>query len=514
MNFSSFRAISLSFASFLATAVCATAQLLPEKEEDIPVEFIPRLENTVSIGFYKMKTGPKVRFGNLGMIPQPLTTSSDESDTVGRVYSNGSVAKDSLGTYEQDLSGKALVAGADWFSTPDWKSQLGSDGVVTVYTRIMYAQTNDDDGMPMTNPDGLYIPVTVPGDTPGTDQPDTIFALTSKFLGYNANHARSWQVQNASQITRNNSDPTGVYRVAMSAYGVTSAGVSVEADSSGSSGFELSLEHKLGQRGRFEWGIAGGLKLVGINAKASAVIPAYLTATTDVYKTVPNSLNLGAMPNISQPTGDGKILYFENFDQSGIVFQYTTALAKPLDHSDTGDISGLTPLDVNPANVNWGTSGLDTDGRIVMIQGNWQLKGAYYLARLGPTFRYRFNDTFAVSGTVGLAQGWIGTTFKAEEAFDDYFDVYASDGKTEAPLSSAVAAQVFRSKEENVTRKFVSGIYGELNVEYWMTERTGFYLGVSQQTMREYSQKPLSGRTAKIDLGSTSGWKIGVMTRF
>ncbi len=510
MNFPSFRAFSLSFASFLATAVCATAQLLPEKEEDIPVEFIQRLDNTVSIGLYRMKTGPKVRFGNLGMIPQPITTSSNESDTVSRLYSNGAVSKDGLGTYEQQLGGGGLTPGV-LFTTPDWKTILGSDGIVTVYTPINYAQTNAD-GTLVRNPDGSYIPVTVPGNTPGTDTPDIIWGMTSKFLGYTANQARSWQVRDASQITET-SPGSGVYNVKMSAYGVTSAGVSIEADSTGSSGFELSLEHKLGQRGRFEWGIAGGLKLVGINAKANAVIPAYLTVTTDIYKTVKTTQNGGVMPNISQPTGDGKSLDVVNL-AGGIVYQYKDSFTKPLNYTVSGDITGLTPLDVNPANVSWGTSGLDPQGRIVNIQGNWQLKGAYYLMRLGPTFRYRFNDSFAVSGTVGLAQGWVGTTFKADEAYDNYFDVYAADGKTLAPLSTAAAAQVFRSTEENVTHKFVSGVYGELNVEYWMTERTGFYLGVSKQAMREYSQKPLSGRTAKVDLGSTSGWKIGIMTRF
>jgi len=527
MNFPSFRAFSLSFASFLATAVCATAQLLPEKEEDIPVEFIPRLENTVSIGFNRMKTGPRVRFGNLGMIAQPNTTSGSDADTVSRVYSDGSVYKDSLGNYERDLLGNGLVVGQTFTVPGLWKSTLDSKGVVTVYTPITYVQTRTQinaDGttteIPLQNPDGSYIPVTVPDGVTGTDKNDVVWAMTSKFLGYTANQARTWQVQNTSQIDNVN------HTVSMHAYGVTSAGVSIEADSTGSSGFELSLEHKLGQRGRFEWGISGGLKLVGISAKAAAVIPAYLTVTTDVYKMIKTGLNdalynggtnpdgTPIQPNISQPTGDGIDLKFANLDGSGNVFQYTTAFAKPLDHSVGGDISGLTPLDVDPAHVKWGTAGIDPAHRIVNIHGNWDLKGAYYLMRLGPTFRYRFNDSFAVSGSVGLAQGYVGTTFKVDEAFDDYFDVYASDGITPVHLSTAVAAQVFRSKEENVTHKFVSGVYGELNVEYWMTERTGFYVGVTQQTMREYSQTPLSGRTAKVDLGSTSGWKIGIMTRF
>ncbi len=512
MNFPCSRVISLSVASFLATAVCATAQLLPEKEEDIPVEFISRLDNTVSIGFSRMQTGPKVRFGNLGMIQEALTFSSDESNTVSRLYSNGTVLKDSLWDTEKNLNGG-----------PSWQSTL-SDGLVTVYTPISYAQTRTQtDSLGNTtevliqNPNGSYVQVMVPGGAPlGNSTPDLIWASTSKYLGYVEGRSRQWSVRSESQIDTVN------HTVSMSTYGATSAGAAARVDSAGSSGFELSLEHKLGQLGRFEWGIAGGLKLVDINAKESAVIPAYLTATTDVYKMMKTGYNdpfyNGVFESdgvtrkkvaISQPLGNASDLTLKNRDGGGQVYEYKDALSKPLGYTVGGDLSALTPLDIN--NVNRGQSERDPFGRMVNVHTDLQLKGAYFLMRLGPTFRYRFNDTYAVSGTVGLAQAWVGTTYRVDEVFNNSSDVFNPNG-TAAPLSSAT--EDFRSTEENATHKFVPGIYGELNFEYWVTERTGFYLGVTQQTMRDYSQKPLSGRTVKVDLGSTSGWKIGIMTRF
>jgi hypothetical protein len=47
-----------------------------------------------------------------------------------------------------------------------------------------------------------------------------------------------------------------------------------------------------------------------------------------------------------------------------------------------------------------------------------------------------------------------------------------------------------------------------------VTERTGFYFGLSEQTMRTFNQSPLSGRTAKVDMGSSAGWRMGIITRF
>jgi len=134
----------------------------------------------------------------------------------------------------------------------------------------------------------------------------------------------------------------------------------------------------------------------------------------------------------------------------------------------------------------------------VHVDGHWQAKGAYYLAKLGPTFRYRQNERWAVSGSAGLALGFVGTVFRADE-------MVVEDLGLPQPL---------RISEKNSTQTYIPGYYGTLNAEYWVTERTGFYLGINYQDMRGYSQKPLSGRTLRIDVGSSSGWQMGVMTRF
>jgi hypothetical protein len=142
------------------------------------------------------------------------------------------------------------------------------------------------------------------------------------------------------------------------------------------------------------------------------------------------------------------------------------------------------------------------------VHGDYQLKGAYYLAHLGPNFRYRFNDRFAISGTAGLALAYIGTVFKASEYVHTWYDV------DHQIFDNVDIAPRYDVNESNSTHKFVPGIYYDLNAEYWMTERTGFYLGVTGQQMRSFQQNKLSGRTATIDMGTNSGWRIGIMTRF
>lgn len=528
MNFFRLRAISLSLVSLVATAAYAVEQL-PEKEEDIPVEYIPRLDYTVSIGLHHLTSSPKVTFGHLGVIPAPPTASADTTDTISKTYSNGSITKDALKTYEMNRDGTPLAAGST-LTTAGWTAKANADGTVTVFTPITTAQLNPD-GTLILNADGTYVPVTTPVITTNADGTTTVsdtelltLAATNKFLAYKDNQTRSWSVTDSKQI--NTTDKT----VSMSTYGVSSAGGSVEADSSGSTGFEVSLERKLGQLGRLEWGISGGLKLVTLNAKASGVVWSNLVKTTDVYHMVNTRLNLPTgvyytVPTTvaSLPDSDSQTLPL--LDQSGnplhdssgkLVYQYTNSTTQPVPYTLVGDQSVITPLDTNPNDVQWGAAHPETIG-MVKIHGNWQLKGAYYLVHLGPTFRYRFNDRFAISGNVGLAIGYIGTVFKANEYYENTVDVYDLTG---APAPSLLIdptltnSTVYRSQEQNTTHKFIPGLYGEFNAEYWMTERTGFYLGITQQTMRSFSQDPLSGRTAKVDMGSNSGWRIGIMTRF
>jgi len=545
MNFSRIRFLFLSLLSLFTTAVYAVEQL-PEKEEDIPVEFIPTLDTTVSFGLHRLSKGPKVRFGNLGVIHQNPTTVDDHypNEFVSHYYANGTVYKDGRTTYELDANGAAIAAGktyttGDWVSVIGNNGTVGTDGTITVFTAISTAEvTYDSSGNPtaIQNSDSTYIPNTTPtlivnpdGSTTIADNNVPIWASTKRFLPYKDNQTRTWSVQNLSQI--NTTDHT----VSMSSYGVESAGASVEADSSGSTGFELSLDRRLGKRGGFEWGISGGFQLIEINAKANYNFEAILDRTTDVYKMVSTGFNSAyyngtatdsdgnaVSMSTSQPGNTSDLTLVDLQGKKLIQYVSSTSVATT---TTGGDETSATPLytstgfDANgnklndPNAVRWGTS---TPIGIAYIEGHYQLKGAYYLMHFGPSLRYRFNDRWSVSGNFGFALGYVGTVFRADEQFNSVDNVQDFNGNPAPTLlvDDAANASIYRSQEENTTHKFIPGYYGEINAEYWVTERTGFYFGLSRQTMRSFNQNKLSGRTAKIDMGSSSGWRIGIMTRF
>jgi hypothetical protein len=448
-------------------------------------------------------------------------------------YSDGVVNKDSLSTFEMDINSKQIAAGGA-FSNTNWISarsaEVGGQSTVTVYNAISTALTYTDSSgtlQPLKNSDGTYLAktttstVTNPdGSTSSYDTNVPTWASTSKFLAYNVGQTRSWQAANPPQVR---SDGT----VAMHAYGVVSGGGSVMADSSGSTGFDMAMEQRLGRRGRFEWGVSGGFQLLTLNANAQAITPAALISTTDIYKMVDTGYNTAMLNNTkagiykdnngnvvgvdsTQPGGQNtKPLTYTTYDPAGgpgaTVFKYVSSTETPLNYADNADYSKATPLDVS--SVQWGTA--EQIGT-VNVHGNYRLKGAYYLMHLGPSFRYQFHERWAVSGTAGLALAYIGTTFTAEEWFNSYDDVYIPGQITDTPET----AREYRVKDANVTNKFVPGLYYDFNAEYWVSERTGFFIGVTGQSMRTFKQDPLSERTATIDMGTSSGWRLGIMTRF
>jgi len=520
MNFFRLRALFVSLVSLVATAAFAVEQL-PEKEEDIPVEYIPRLDYTVSVGLHRLTKGPRVRFGNLGSVPLASSASPDTTDTVSKVYGNGSITKDSLNIYEQDANGKPLAAGST-FETSGWISKVDATGnTVTVYTPVLTAQPQtgtDANGNPTTT----YTPATTPvvitnpdGSTIIADTNVYTWASTGKYLTHKDGQTRSWSVTDAAnQVNTTN------HTVSMSTHGAASRrDVTIDADSNGSTGFEVTLERKLGQLGRFEWGVSGGLKLVQINAKASRVLQSDLVLATDVYQMVNTGLNKpdgiyfvvpSAGTSVTQPTDTTETSDLPSLDLSGDPVKMYGSATTVVTKTTGSDQSTATPIETTPI-----SSYTNYRAGVVNVHGFWQLKGAYYMVRFGPTFRYRFNDRIAISGSIGAAIGYVGTVFRADEYYNNYDDVYELDGTTPKPLiANAANSTFFRSQEQNNTHKFIPGYYGEINAEYWMTERTGFYLGLTQQTMRDFTQTPLSGRTAKIDMGSSSGWRMGIMTRF
>lgn len=109
--------------------------------------------------------------------------------------------------------------------------------------------------------------------------------------------------------------------------------------------------------------------------------------------------------------------------------------------------------------------------------------------------RIPIGERFAVTASAGYAGAYLGTTYKVKETLN---------------ISETLSIPF---EGEETYSKLLHGAYGEVNAEWWLTQRTGFFLGVTFEKLGKYEQT-LAGRTADVDIGGNGGFRFGLTTRF
>jgi hypothetical protein len=378
---------------------------------------------------------------------------------------------------------------------------------LVVFTGFLHAQSDDDDdddtgyselvptgnslrfglryvgGPKVSFHDVGSIPVTVPVQDPsvpsvhyyndGQVNPDQRVDGNNHPL--NEGQTNSWIVDFASQITSDGN-------VAFHTYSTTSLpdGQTVNAQNALSAGWELEAGRRLGKLGRkVDLSLVTGFSFSTFNSKRSGYVYSQLTTLTDVY-----SLN-GQAPPITFPTtqsGTGTQLEYDSnnqpkFDPTGA--QKTTTV-------DNGLLLSQQPIP--------GSSTTTTTQ--ALVHGQWQVKGAYYSFRIGPLFEMPLTERLRLTIRVGGAALVVGSTYTAAE------DLYIDN------VNPHIA--IVETKTHTVV---LPAWYADAGAEYWLTERAGFYLDATLQRSQSFDQN-LGGRTATIDMSSTSGVTSGLTLRF
>lgn len=284
--------------------------------------------------------------------------------------------------------------------------------------------------------------------------------LLVDYIAYTPGQTRFWSYQTDGQVSGG--------RLALSSYSATSEGATTKKEEGVNGGVELSLTRAIGHVGkRVEWGITAGLALNNLSAKTSGTVRSTLNTFTDYF-----TLN-GPTPTETRggPTFDDMPLPGGSTNADGI--ETTTPLLN-------------TPLDSTNSSV----AGAAT------VQGNWKVKGAYFLMRIGPSFRTQISDRWGVSASLGFAGAFAGSRYSVVEQ-----------------LIIPDVAEPIIDEPSSTESKFLTGYYADVNVDWFATERTGLFAGVAMQQLDGYDQS-VAGRTAKIDFGSAVGIRGGISIKF
>lgn len=293
--------------------------------------------------------------------------------------------------------------------------------------------------------------------------------IVQDLIGYQTGLTRNWNGKYAGQV--------GVHPgyVGFHNYSAISEGASLTKEQGATGGLELTASRDFGRMGRrMHWGVAAGVTLNGLNSKTSGTIAATLRTQTDYYK-----VNNTADPSMPYATPSFTFL----FDGNG----------NPV--SDSGYETTVQLTNTPDATL---SSVVDTAGG-AQVRGNWQVKGAYLLVKLGPTLRAQVTERISLTASAGFAAAYAGTRYTAFETFS-----IPGMGDLEIKVEDPVGS---------TKTKLLSGYYAEISMDIAANDRTGLFGGLVAQQLDGYNQR-LSGRTAKIDLGNAVGVRGGVSIRF
>lgn len=320
------------------------------------------------------------------------------------------------------------------------------------------------DGTQKSTPGGRY-------EVTGTLEDGTV-VVTNNLLSYTPGLTRDWETHTDAQFTSPG-------YASFSYYSTTSEGASATHKQGATAGVEFQISRDIGRGSRtFQWGVVAGITLNDINGKSVGAVTSTLHTHTDYYAyNVSNGqpLPTGVYASVDQFT--------ELRDSNGVLINSVgleiaaplSTVADPALSEDTAQAGAAT------------------------VNGHWQVKGSYFMFRLGPSLRTRITDRLGLTASLGLAGAYAGTRYSAYESFANP-DIPNMVIDTPDPISDTAA-------------KFLTGYFADVNLEWLANDTLGLFGGVTAQQLSDYSQT-LEGRTAKVDLGSSVGIRGGVSIRF
>jgi hypothetical protein len=449
----------------LAFGVCSAGYA----QEPVPIEFYRPLKNSVSVGVRMIGGNAKVGFSNIGYIPPSTLGSIDSAGN--KYYHNGVVGGDSLGRF--DTGGSETYPG-EAGTTPETS---GTITMKTWYTRA-----------PVPGSQDRYI-ITKFVDyvnSADTSQNYRSTETAGEFVDARAGYTRDFRYGSPSQVR--NSGGTAV--LDMNAYSVSPTGATAQAESEKNTGVELQFGRIVKRYKGFEWGLNFAVGASTINAKTRNVVRANLHTATDTYA-------FAATDSYGQPinASDFTLSWYESSWADETINSVIDVTPDPAggDPASSYVKEGSRHLSYNPI----GSSQSDTPADVF---GYWQIKGAYYMLKLGPIVRFSISKKWTITAGGGFAGAYLSTKFIADE--------YILLSDVMGPIRS-----IAYSSQESTEKRFIPGYYADVNIERWLTVRTGFYIGYGYEKLGDYKQM-LDGRRADIDLGSSGGFRFGIITRF
>ncbi len=255
-------------------------------------------------------------------------------------------------------------------------------------------------------------------------------------------------------------------------------------------GMDLVVARDMGKLGRkMAWKILFGASLTDIKSHTSDTLNANITTITDTY--VPDLNGQTALPGVVPYTAPS-FKQVPQVDADGNPI-YDSTGAQVINYVETTILMSDHPL-LRTTTISPGT-----------VFTTWDLKGAYFTFRLGPSIEYLITDHLRLTFSAGAALVFAGTEYTVSQTFQP---------ATGGPV---------QSNDDKDESKFILGYYADANLQYDITDRAGFYAGVVYQDTGSYVQTADLSDTftgshasykALVELNGLTGFRMGMTFKF
>ncbi len=306
----------------------------------------------------------------------------------------------------------------------------------------------------------------------------------------------TWNMLNQSQITADESS------IAFNTYSSTSEGATAAAETKPSAGVDVEFTREWGRLGQtradgkrpLSWGTLWGFGLNDVNAKTRATITGTLHTLTDTY-----SLLGSAPPTLEgiDADADGTIDLDGNGNPVTNGYTSPSSITETLTNADGTTTSYTIDTSILLANRP-DTRTETTEPGAAEIDGFWQVKGAYLTLRAGPWLRWQPLEYFALRISGGATVSWLGVQMRYDER------IMVENGTT-----------LIQDADESDLRTYgIGGLFGGLDAEWWLTERTGFFGAAYYEQFSRDVQLGAGGREAEVKFSAGLGVRAGLSYRF
>jgi hypothetical protein len=259
-------------------------------------------------------------------------------------------------------------------------------------------------------------------------------------------------------------------------------------------GVELVAARDMGSVGKhLTWSITAGFSITDIRSTVFANVAANVTTLTDTYDLY------GQMVPAAPYSSPGTITQTV-VNSSGAALTSSTSTTVSQSY-DTTVLLGNQP-------INRSTSTVATNNAVTNI---YNIEGAYYTFRAGPTLSLPFWSRFKLSLSAGPALLYAGTSFAVEEYLLP-------------PTGDPVVETIAKSNSH-----LLIGYYADLSLQYNLTDTAGFYLSALYEGAGSYNQsvgsadvtynevpQPAgqSSYSTRINFDNQSGVRAGMTVKF